>query len=54
MEQNTLDQIDRSLKHKPAPVRKESKADRIMKRLFDDRNSGVTIEGNHNTIVDND
>ena len=34
MNQNLLDHIDRSLKNKPAPIRQESKADIVMKRMF--------------------
>ena len=54
MNQNLLDHIDRSLKNKPAPIRKESKADVIMKRMFDDPKLRLTAEKRPATIVESE
>jgi hypothetical protein len=54
MNQNLLDHIDRSLKNKPAPIRRESKADRIMKKMFDYPIPRVNIDGRPATIVENE
>lgn len=54
MNQNLLDHIDRSLKNKPAPIRKESKADRIMKKMFDDPRQHVNVEEKPATIVESE
>ena len=54
MNQNLLDHIDRSLKNKPAPIRKESKADVIMKKMFDDPKPRVNGEGRPATIVESE
>jgi hypothetical protein len=54
MNQNLLDHIDRALKNKPAPIRKESKADVIMKKMFDEPELRVTGEERPATIVESE
>lgn len=47
-----LDHVDRSLKIKPAHNRKESKTDRIMKKMFDEPGRRVTGEKQRTTSVE--
>lgn len=47
MNQNLLDHIDKTLRNKPAQIRRESKADRIMKKMF----AGTTHGAQHESVV---
>jgi hypothetical protein len=44
---NPLNPIDRSLKNKPAPIRRESKADIVMKKMF----ARTTHGAQHESVV---
>ncbi len=54
MNQNLLDHIDSTLRNKTLPVKKKSKADIVMQKMFEDPKPRVNIGGRSATIVENE
>jgi hypothetical protein len=52
MNQNLLDHIDSTLRNKTLPVKKKSKADIVMQKMFDEPELRATSEGKPATIVE--
>ena len=54
MNQNLLDHIDSTLRNKTLPVKKKSKADIVMQKMFDGPRPPVTDEKRTATIVESE
>jgi hypothetical protein len=54
MNQELLDHIDSTLRNKTLPVKKKSKADIVMQKMFDEPKPRVNIEGRPATIVESE
>lgn len=54
MNQNLLDHIDSTLRNKTLPVKKKSKADIVMQKMFDVPNPRVKVEEKSTTIVESE